>query len=141
MKTALYIDFEHNRIVMTSTFAKRCYDTSSVQYAQLQNVRRDYPTFHVEKRQIKKNASMEHYKGLTYEYMESYIKTHGEEDERIARLDEFREMCLISECHSIRYPKIKKWFLDKYPEIVEYGMPEKEEEKPETNVMPMKEAA
>ena len=45
-----------------------------------------------------------------------------------AVLAEYNELRLISECHkrSRRYPTIKKWFLDKYPQIAEFGM-EKEE--------------
>ena len=52
-----------------------------------------------------------------------------EEAEAVA---EFDEQLLISRCHSKarRYPAIKKWFLEKYPEVALFGMPviEKEEE-------------
>ena len=42
---------------------------------------------------------------------------------------EFDNMLLISQCHSkgYRYPTIKKWFLDKYPEISQFGMEVKAE--------------
>lgn len=125
MKNALYIDFENNAIVMTSTFAKKCSNTSSDEYRQLQSVRRDYPAFTVTTRQIKKNPHMEHYNGLTYAFMEDYIFTHESKETRKAVLDEFNEMILISKCHSkaFRYPTIKKWFLERYPEIAEFGMP------------------
>ena len=41
---------------------------------------------------------------------------------------EFVELVLISKCHAKakRYPTIKKWFLEKYPEIVQFGMPTEE---------------
>ena len=56
--------------------------------------------------------------------MENYITTHEDGENRILVLKEFAEMRLISECHSKchRYPVIKKWFLDKYPEIAQFGM-------------------
>ena len=56
--------------------------------------------------------------------MENYITTHEEGENRVLVLKEFAEQRLISECHSKahRYPVIKKWFLDKYPEIANFGM-------------------
>ena len=40
-------------------------------------------------------------------------------------------MILISKCHSNakRYPVIKNWFLEKYPEVKEFGMKKPEEKK------------
>ena len=58
--------------------------------------------------------------------MEDYITTHGSaEDRRI-----YDEMKLISECHSksFRYPVIKSWFLERFPEIKTFGVPVTEEE-------------
>ena len=39
---------------------------------------------------------------------------------------EFDELLLISQCHSKgrRYPVIKNWFLDNYPEVRDFGMVE-----------------
>ena len=125
MKNTLKVNHEDGIITMDRTFAKKAENTMSAEYAHLQNVRRDYPTYRVIRRQIKPNPNKECWKGLTYEYMERYIKTHGTEDERKENLKEFEELRLISECHSRckRYPTIKKWFLAKYPEIAEFGMP------------------
>ena len=128
MKNRLWIDFTENRIMMDRTFAEKCRDTRSAEYEHLQRVRQDYPEFAVQRREIKKNTSKETYAGLTYGYMEHYIITHEEADTRAAVLAEYNELRLISECHkrSRRYPTIKKWFLEKYPQIAEFGM-EKEE--------------
>ena len=81
MKNALMINFEKNQIVMTRLFAKKCTDTSSEEYAHLQSVRRDYPTFTVVTRQIKKNDGKKVYKGLTYAYMRDYIILHTTPEE------------------------------------------------------------
>lgn len=123
MKNALNIDFEKELIIMTRLFAQKCRDTSSTDYAHLQSVRRDYPTFKVVTRQIKKNPTKKTYHGLTYEYMEDYIYTHESEETVQEVLDELAEMRLIAACHSqaFRYPVIKNWFLNKYPEIKNFG--------------------
>jgi len=152
MKNTLTIRHETREIVMDRTFAKFSKNTRSEEYAHLQQVRRDYPTYTVITRTIKRNSNKKTYNGLTYEWMEDYILTHGtaEESERI--LNEFNEMRLIAECHSkaFRYPVIKKWFLEMYPEIVRFGVAgkpktivegeEKVEAPVEDNVIEMREA-
>ena len=110
-------------IVMDRTFAKYYRDTMSEEYAHLQRVRGDYPMFAVVRRRIKKNTHQEHYAGLTYAYMEEYIRTHESKETVNDVLAEFRELKTISKCHSKsrRYPPIKKWFLEKYPAIADFG--------------------
>ena len=124
MKNTLKINHAERTITMDRTFAKNAENTRSEEYAHLQSVRRDYPTYSVIRRQIKKNPNKECYKGLTYEYMEDYIITHEVGENRVQVLKEFAEMRLISECHSKahRYPVIKKWFLTKYSEIANFGI-------------------
>lgn len=146
MKNALYIDFAKTKIVMTTTFAKKCRNTASTEYAQLQRVRQDYPEFTVCTRQIKSNPNKETYAGLNYEYMRNYIITHASDKTREMEVAEFDELILISQCQTKakRYPTIKKWFLAKYPAIAKFGMAADAEEKSEEtnaqNVIPMPEA-
>lgn len=136
MKNRLWIDFASSTIMMDRTFAEKCRDTRSTEYEHLQRVRQDYPLFTVQRRAIKKNTSKETYAGLNYGYMERYIITHEDGEAREAVLAEFSELRLISECHkrSRRYPTIKKWFLNKYPQIAEFGL-----EKEESTEMPQME--
>lgn len=124
MKNTLKLNHAKREIVMDRTFAKFAENTMSAEYAHLQQVRKDYPTYTVTQRQIKRNDNKESYKGLTYEYMETYILSHGTSETRIANLREFNEMRLIAECHSkaFRYPVIKAWFLEMYPEVKNFGM-------------------
>ena len=124
MKNTLKIDHDARTIVMDRTFAKYAENTMSDEYAHLQRVRKDYPNYSVIQRQIKRNSSKKTYNGLTYEYMEDYIMTHGSAETIKKNLHDFHEMRLISECHgkAFRYPVIKSWFLDKYPEITKFGM-------------------
>lgn len=119
------IDHPNKRIVMDRAFAKNSLIVGSPEYNQLQACRKDYPDYTVVRREIRRNPNQERYKGLTYRYMEDYIMTHESRDTVKAVLDEFNEMLLISKGHSraFRYPTIKSWFLDRYPEFAEFGMP------------------
>jgi len=124
MKNTLHIDHKDRLIVMDRTFAMNALNTRSDEYDHRQKVRKNYPKYSVVQRHIRKNENKKTYKGLTYEYMEDYIMTHGSAKEINANLKEFYEKRLIAECHgkAFRYPAIKRWFLEKYPEIVEHGM-------------------
>ena len=131
MKNTLKLDHAKRTIVMDRTFAKFAANTMSQEYAHLQTVRQDYPEYQVVQRKIKRSKTKECYRGLNYEYMEDYIKTHVSKEECAKNLAEFKEQKLISLCHSTsrRYPTIKKWFLAKYPEVMEFGMPDAAEER------------
>ena len=118
MKNTLKVDFSKNLIIMDRTFAKMSEDTNSSEYAKLQSVRKDYPEFKVITRTIKRNPDKNTYKGLTYAYMERYILNSGNDEEVKEALSEYRKLREIGECHKGKsYPVIKKWFLERYPEI------------------------
>lgn len=126
MTNTLKINYTNYTIIMDRTFAKLAQDTRSPEYTRLQEVRRDYPDFKVIQRSIRKNTEKKTYAGLTYDYMESYIMSHGAEEKRRANLRKYAEMRNIAECQGkrYRYPVIKSWFLDEYPEIVRFGIEE-----------------
>lgn len=69
MKNVLKVDSVNKCLVMDRTFAKEAETVGSEAYMLLQNARRDYPTYTVVRRQIKRNSAKECYRGLTYEYM------------------------------------------------------------------------
>lgn len=122
MKNLLKINFNNKTIVMDRTFAKKCEDTRSDEYIHLQNVRNDYPDYRVITREIRRNPDKKTYNGLTYDYIEKYILSHGSDAEVQAALSEYRELRLIAQCHKrgAGYPVIKQWFLEKYPEIEDF---------------------
>ena len=135
MKNTLKINHENRTLVMDRTFAKAASFVGSNEYNLLQDARRDYPSYQVTLRSIKKKEDKESYRGLTYQYMENYIATNA----NAARImEEYRELRLQAECHSIRYPNIKKWFLAKYPEIAQFGVVECTETKVENKLSIMK---
>lgn len=118
MKNVLKVDHKSKTIVMDRTFAKKAEVVGSDEYNLLQTARRDYDTYSVIRREIKKNPTKECYRGLTYDYMRNYIMSHSSAE---AMIEKFNELLLLSQCHSIRYPHIKKWFLEAYPEVVSYS--------------------
>lgn len=127
MKNTLRFDHDARCIVMDRTFYKNSSNIRFEEYAMLQRARQDYPTYTPVIKHIKRNPDKETYKGLTYAYMERYIESHANADEIMA---EYKELRLISECHckARRYPKIKKWFLKKYPEVEKFGTEESDNE-------------
>ena len=124
-KSKMKVLHNESAIEMNKTFAKMVENPFSEEYTFLQKVRQDYPNYKVRVREIKKNPTKECWKGLTYDYMRDYIILHSTLEEETEAVAEFDEMLLISRCHSKtnRYPTIKKWFLAKYPEVAEFGMP------------------
>ncbi len=123
MKNTLVINFKNKKIIMDRTFAANAQNTKSDEYQHLQEVRKDYPDWDVITRTIKRNPNKETYKGLTYDYMENYILSHGTDEEIQHILAEYRELRLIAKCHGKGkgYPVIKQWFLETYPDIEDFG--------------------
>ena len=121
MKNTLRFDHDARCIVMDRTFYKNSSNIRFEEYAMLQRARQDYPTYTPVIKRIKRNPNKETYRGLTYAYMERYIEGHENAE---ANMAEYRELRLISECHckARRYPKIKHWFLKKYPEVENFGI-------------------
>lgn len=118
MTNFLRVDRENCLLIMDKTFAKNASLVGSREYAILQSACKDYPNYAVKQRKIKTSPTKEHYNGLTYKFMEEYIDTHENAAQIRAEYEHLRE---IARCHSIRYAHIKKWFLEKYPDIAEFG--------------------
>lgn len=119
MKNTLKIDHANGLIIMDRTFSKKQSNTDSREFRRLMAIHRDFPDYEIITKKISKNANKESYKGLTYEYMERYIHAHPRCNEYIEKYSELR---FLAECHSIRYPTIKKWFLNTFPEIKEFHL-------------------
>lgn len=118
-KSGLKIDMVNRTIIMYAWFAKQAEIFGTYEYECLQEARLAYPKYKVIRRQIKKNASQQRYKGLDYDYMRDYIWTHEPVEERLKVLDGFEDLIIRTKCHSeaFRYPHIKRWFLNRYPEV------------------------
>ena len=119
MTSAIRINHFDKEILVSKTFEKAAHNPNSREYKELMEVMNTHPTYKLAQRAIKKNTKKETYAGLTYKFMRDYIILHSTPEEEIAAVAEFDEKILISKCHSKaqRYPSIKKWFLEKYPEV------------------------
>ena len=124
--TPFVIDFLHSSILISSSVAKKALTPGTDEYRRLMEVRKEFPDFRLVTREFKKNTKQEHYRGLTYDFMRDYISSHEENPTPV--LFELNEQIGVSKCHSLskRYPTIKAWFLGRYPEIAEFGMPSSE---------------
>ena len=123
----IYVDYEHSEISISSAFKKKAFTPGSVEYKKLNAVRADYPSFSIVVREFKTNTEQDRYKGLTYDYMRWHIETNDKAHSAV-NLNALDKMIGNSKCHSLnkRYPSIKKWFLETYPEIAEFGMNEEQ---------------
>ena len=118
------INFNNHAIEMTKKFAKAAAKFGSEEYKQLQEARHDYPNFKVVTVSRKASSQKEIYKGLTYSYMESYIKSHDDEEksimaeyEMLRGLSQEAQEVLAEPCS---YMEIKEWFLNQFPAIAEF---------------------
>ena len=116
------INFKNNTIEMTKTESKSASKFGSEAYRQLQEARRDYPTYTVVIKTTSKKSN--EFKGFTYEYMEDYISKHDDDahsimkeyNERRCKSDEAKEALATSKT----YKEMREWFLEKYPAVAAY---------------------
>jgi hypothetical protein len=120
MKNYCKVLYTENKILMDRTFYKKATIVGSPEYNRFQICKEQNPGCVIEVRTIKKNPNKQKYNGLTYFYMERYIELHENAE---ANRKEYDELQLIAQCHSKqkRYPAIKRWFLNTYPEVKEFG--------------------
>ena len=91
-------------------------------YKQLQDARRDYPTYRVIT--VKQKGAKPEYKGMDYKYMEKYIAAHDDENGSI--MDQYKMLTGKSEAgkdamaDAACYADVKEWFLMTYPEIEKF---------------------
>lgn len=120
--TNITINEKNNTIVITKAFSKKASRFESDEYKALQRAKNDYPSFKVEIRTVAKKK--ESFKGLTYAFMEKYISNHDDENHSIMKEYEMlRGISAEAEDYMAKaytYPKMKKWFLNTYPEITKF---------------------
>ena len=88
-------------IEVTKTFDKAASRFGTREYEAMQQVRKDYPDFAIVVKTVRNKA--DHFKGLTYDFMEKYIASHDDDEKSIMKV--FNDL------------EIKAWFFKTYPEI------------------------
>ena len=102
------IKFDSKTIEISKTFADKASHFGSMEYHELLIAMRDLPDFTVAIKMTRKPRRT-YTKGLTYEYMESYISMVDEDG---SLMKDFQ--CLRQGCS---YAEIKRWFFAKFPEV------------------------
>ena len=94
------------------------------EYRNLQAARRDYPGFEVVTITRNVKTTRETYKGLTYAYMEKYIKLHDDEQKSVWTEYKILRGTPINPADEIPNPytyiEMKKWFLDKFEAVAKF---------------------
>lgn len=113
------INQKKRRIEMTEAEAKAASKYNSDEYNELVSIRRDFPNYSMFTVKSK-NKRTDTLKGLTFNYMEAYIEKHGTEEQA----DSFKALRGADDGlghFSPSYGTVKKWFLEQFPEILEYN--------------------
>lgn len=116
------INFKAHTIEMSKKYAELASRFGTPEYDDLQKARRDYPNYRIVTKSAKSGKCA--YSGLTYKFMEKYIKAHDNEESTI--LAEYNDLRAKSEeaielgAESASYTEIKDWFLKKFPAIVDF---------------------
>jgi len=120
----MFINEKKHTIELSKKEAKAAAKFGTTEYKNLQEARRDYPTFSVKTVSQKPAAKKSTYKGLTYEYMEMYIQKHDDAEKSImAEYLMLRGMTDEAEealAESFTYLEMKDWFLKKFPAIASF---------------------
>lgn len=107
------INYVEGKIIVTKRFLKEAGVIGSPAYTELAQVRKDYPEFTIEQRQISKKQGKKTYGSLTYKVMKEFIEVQ-EEENATAVLVEFERIQQLSKAHNGQYAFVKSWFLKRY---------------------------
>jgi hypothetical protein len=120
----MFINEKKMAIEMTKKFASAARKFGTQEYRNLQEARRDYPNFKVVTITRKTSGKKDTFKGLTYDFMENYIKNHDNAEQSI--MAEYQNLRGLSEeakanlMEPYTYGDMKKWFLNKFPAIEKF---------------------
>ena len=109
------------KIEMTKTEAKAAGKPNTAEYNTLLELMNNFPGYQIEI--VKSAKKVDRFKGLDYDYMEDYIKSHKSE-----LLEIFYELRGLDKdgkkvgmAAAATYGEIKMWFLTQFPEIEKMG--------------------
>ena len=105
------IDYTEGKIIVSKKFLKEASTINTTAYTELTKVRKDYPDFKIEPRQITKRENKMTYGKLTYDFMRDYIGEKANKDQVLA---EFEQIQKLAKFQNAQYVFVKKWFLKLY---------------------------
>lgn len=110
------INYIENTIIVTKSFLKKAGTIGSKEYNELAKVRRDFPDFRIQQREITKKQGKKTYGKLTYKVMAEFIEAQ-EEENASATLAEFERVQQLSKIQAGSYAFVKTWFLNRYKDV------------------------
>ena len=110
------INYIENTIVVTKSFLKKAGTIGSKEYNELAKVRRDFPDFRIQQREITKKQGKKTYGKLTYKVMGEFIEAQ-EEENAAEVLAEFERVQRLSKIQAGSYSFVKTWFLNRYKDV------------------------
>ena len=121
-KNGFVVCYEECKIELTQAFEKKARIWGSPEFDELKEAREAFPTYKiVVKPSQKKRKSSVHYNGLTYTYMETYIKAHNAELMNTFKVKQGKYVeGMDAQPEKDSYGMILKWFLEQFPEIEEF---------------------
>jgi hypothetical protein len=105
-------------IEVSKSFDKAASRFGTREYEAMQQVRKDYPDFTIVVKTVRTKA--DHFKGLTYDFMEKYIASHDDAEARMAEFNDLRGTSDEAQAYGAAahsYGEIKAWFFKTFPEI------------------------
>ena len=110
-ENAVRINRSNRTIEVTKSFDKAASRFGTDEYQAMQQVRKDYPTFTIVVKTVLTTA--DRFKGLTYDFMEKYIKAHNAD-----LLSEFYTLTGKDSnddfAVSASYGEVRQWFLNQF---------------------------
>lgn len=108
MRQNVTVDHIEKTITFSKAFYKKASNPKTAEYRLLRTAINENPTYKVDF----KTADKKTYKGLNIAKMKAYIETQPNSEENLKSLDRVIE---VAETKGSKYPLIKKWFLEKFP--------------------------
>ena len=105
------------KIEMTKTESKAAGKPNTAEYNTLLELMKNFPGYQIEI--VKSAKKVDRFKGLDYDYMEDYIKSH--KSELLVTFYELRGLDKdgkkVGMAATATYGEIKMWFLNEFPDI------------------------
>jgi len=103
------------KIILSKAFYKRAEISRTSECKEMTRLRKQYPDYTFELKEIKRAKNKRTYKKLTYDNMRQYIAF--QDGEQAANLTVLEENIKIAKTKTSSYIHVKKWFLDNYPDF------------------------
>ena len=116
--TTIAVNPKNHTIELSKAYSKLAYFPGTDEYKQLQEARRDYPSYRVVTVKQKGAAVKADFANLSFDFMDKYIASH---DEKGDLMPVYRTLRGLDENGvAVDYQTIKDWFLNTFPEFEQF---------------------